>query len=378
MPDSRKHEYPRNQTEPESTVRDQHDSSEDPDASTDGKKPPRRNSRNLIPIIMSLALFCGLSLSQLRAQMEVDVTLGATYSDNVFQLSEYDLDRFDDSVPALDYADTSDDLNLAATVNLAYPFRYRWWKFTPSIQATMSQNVSNTDKYRRDALVRFRADRYYWNCTLLYAYHPRIYVRSYVDSDGSGTLEPYSYERNLYRADLNLKPLKNATVQLHGRYEQHFYNQYWTEYDGDLTQLGIGLRYAFPIFSVNGNYYFRTFDNTRHANRDASYESNIYSGNLRLKSMPLSDSKPHGVTWYPALTLSYEERFFQSLDDWYGGRADKIYTTDASLSFDLNPRWNLFLDYSHTFKNVDSPVAAVRRAREYGENRISAQVKYSF
>lgn len=340
------------------------------------KKLGFRNPQGFLPNLLSL-LLC-LIWVRLPAQLEVDVALGATYSDNVFQLSDYDLERFDQEHPSLDYLDTSDDLTLTARIGLAYPIRYRWWKFTPSITGSFSENVSNTDKYRRDALVRFRVDRYYWNCTLLYGYYPRVYVRSYVDSDGTGDLAPFSYERNSYRADLNLKPIKNATLQLQGRYEEYFYNEYWTENDGDLLQLGLGLRYSFPAFSLSGAYHFKDFANTRHDAEDGSYESNLYRGELSLKPTPLMESRPKGVKWNPALALSFEEKFFQSDDDWYGGRKDRIWATRASLNFDFTRQWNLLLDYSHTFRNVDSRVSEVPRAREYGENRISATVKYSF
>ncbi|HQO68365.1 MAG TPA: hypothetical protein PLU06_06195, partial [Candidatus Syntrophosphaera sp.] len=83
-------------------------------------------------------------------------------------------------------------------------------------------------------------------------------------------------------------------------------------------------------------------------------------------------------TFYPELTLSYEERFFQSQDPWYGGRADFIYNTSAALNFDFGPSWNIKLDYSHAYRNVESPVEEVCRAREYSENKVSATVKYSF
>ncbi|HNT52295.1 MAG TPA: hypothetical protein PKH19_02755 [Candidatus Syntrophosphaera sp.] len=351
---------------------------EAPDTDDEGKKPMPRGSRNFVPIIMSLALICVLGLTRLQAQVELVVSLGAGYTDNVLQLSEHDLQRFDRNDSAFSYVDTSDDLQLSARLDLAYPLRYRWWKFTPSLTATVSEHVSNQEKWRRDAIIRLRTDRYYWNLTLLYGYYPHSYVRSYVDTDGSGEMEPYSYARNLYRADLNLKPLKHATVQLHGRWEQHFYNQYWTEYDGTALQAGIGFRYSFPVFNLSGSYNYRSFDNSGAQDRDYSYDSNIYSGTLQIKPMPLFEDKPQGPSWYPALTLDYEQRYFQSLDDWYGGRMDRTWTTNAACNFNLSPRWKILLDYSHRFRNVDSPVAAVRRAREYGANRITATAKYSF
>ncbi|MDD3142691.1 MAG: hypothetical protein PHG32_00670 [Candidatus Cloacimonetes bacterium] len=347
----------------------------------DGRQPskqPVKPPRNIVPIIMGLALFLLFTPRALSAQLDIGVSLGTTYSDNVFQLSEYDLGRWDHSHPNLNYVNTTDDLSIKARFDLAYPIRYQWWKIIPSVTATISQNVSNPDKQRQDALFRLRVERYYWNFTALYGYYPENYVRSYVDTDGTQNLEKYSYARNLYRGDLNLKPFKNTTIQLHGRYEQYYYNQYFTEYDANATTLGLGARYAFPAFSLGANYRYRVYDNHRHDAEDGSYASNRYSGNIRLKSTPLNNDKPDSPTFYPELTLSYEERFFQSLDPWYGGRADFIYNTSAAFNFDFGPSWNLKLDYSHAYRNVESPVEEVCRAREYSENKVSATVKYSF
>ncbi len=342
------------------------------------KRPaPMRGPRNLKPIIMSLILFLGLGSHRLQAQLETTVSLTGTYSDNVFQLSEHDLRRFDQDHQNLSFVNTSDDLSLALKADLAWPLRYKWWKFTPSVTGTISQNVSNTSKQRRDVILRLRTDRYYWNFTAAYGYYPFIYVRDYVDTDGTSQLESFDYGKNLWRGDLNLRPLRKTTVQLHARHEQYFYNQYWTEYDGNATTLGLGVRHSFPLFTLGAIYHWRSFENSGAKDLDSSYESNIYTGSIRLRSMPLSDDNKKGPTWHPSLALSYEERFFQSGDAWYGNREYKIYNTQAGLNFLLNPKMNISLDYSHTFRNVESPLQTVLRSKEYSENKVSATVKYS-
>ena len=107
------------------------------------KRPaPMRGPRNLKPIIMSLILFLGLGSHRLQAQLETTVSLTGTYSDNVFQLSEHDLQRFDQGHQNLSFVNTSDDLSLALKADLAWPLRYKWWKFTPSVTGTISQNIS--------------------------------------------------------------------------------------------------------------------------------------------------------------------------------------------------------------------------------------------
>lgn len=350
---------------------------EKPEAWTKEKQPPKV-PRNIVPIIMGLAAILLLAPAPLMAQLQCGVSIGTTYSDNVFQLSPYDLSRWDHSHPNLGYVNTTDDLSLNASFDLAWPLRHQWWKITPSVTANLSQNYANPDKQRQDALFRLRVDRHYWNFTALYGYFPQNYVRSYIDADGTGNLEKYSYERNLWRGDLNLKPFKNTTLSLHGRYEQYYYNQYWTEFDANAITLGFGARHAFPAFSLGASYRYRIHDNHRHGIRDGSYESNRYSGNIRLAATPLDNDKPGSPTFQPELTLSYEQRYFQSNDPWYGGRADHIYNTEATVNIGFGPRWNLKLDYSHAYRNIESPVEEVRRAREYSENKVSATVKYSF
>jgi len=340
-------------------------------------KKPVRPPRNIVPIIMCLALALLLAPRPLSAQMEVDVSLETSYTDNVFQLSEHDLDRWAHFHQNLDYVNTTDDLKIGANFDIAYPIRYQWWKFVPSVSATISQNISNPAKHSQNAVFSLRTERYYWNLTALYGYYPDNYVRSYIDRDGTGELEDFTYSRNLYRADLNLKPIKNTTLQLHGRYEEYFYNQYWTEFDANAATVGIGARYSFPSFSMGASYRYRSSDNHRHGERDASYNSNRYAGDIRLKSTPLS-SKAGSPTFHPEFSLSYEERFYQSNDTWYGGRADFIYNTKAALNFGFGKNWKLKLDYSHAYRNIVSPVESVRRSKEYSENRISATVKYSF
>lgn len=329
------------------------------------------------PIILTLILVLLLGRGNLQAQLTGSVKLTAGYSDNVFQLSEYDLGRFEDNHANLDFADTTDDLTLGTSIELAYPMLYRWWKFTPSVVGTISQNVSNTDKYRRDGALRLRVDRYYWNATAQVAYNPYIYYRDFKDSDASGTLEKYSYSRNTYRTDVAIMPTRKATVKANFRYEDYFYNEYFTEADGSAITGGIGMNYRLPAFTIDFGYDYRDYQNENLVDSDdSSYQSNIYKGSLVLPRMLLNNE---GYTaWQPSLGLNYEQRFYQGEGSWYGGRADYTYTMKAGFEVFLSPKLNISLDYSHLFRNVESDNAELIKLKEYGENRISTALKYKF
>ncbi|MDD4310572.1 MAG: hypothetical protein PHO32_09345 [Candidatus Cloacimonetes bacterium] len=336
-----------------------------------------RRIRSFRPIIMIFMMFLSLASGSLFAQLTGSVTLGTRYSDNVFQLSENDLSRFDDEHSSLDFVKTSDDMILDTRIELAYPMHYRWWKITPSVIGNISQAVSNTEKYRRDASVKLRVDRYYWNLSAQYSYNPHIYYRNFNDADGSGNSEEYCYSRNGYRADIAVKPIKNTTLKGNFRIEDYFYNQYFTEADGQALTGGLGVNYRFPVFSLDCGYSYRSFTNDNKVDTDdASYESNIYQGKITLPKMQLSDK---GTTkWQPSLGINYEQRYYQGNDSWYGGRADFTYTMNAGFDLIFPSRWEIGLDYSHIFRNVESDNSSVLQSKEYGENRLGANLNYKF
>lgn len=341
---------------------------------------PHRLTKPFRPIILCIGIAMLWSVNAF-AMGGGSISLGTTYSDNVFALSDYDFERWDHEHPNLDFVKSTDDLSIVSKINLNYPMRYRWWKIIPSINANISNNVSNTEKYRRDMGASLRLERYYFNTTLSYTHNPHIYVRHYVDSDGTGAPEAYSYQRDTYQASGSIRIAAGSNLNLQARLEDFYYNRYWTEFDGRAITMGLGYRHNFDAFVLSGMYYYRIFDNDfdpESGHRDSSYESDRYTARIILPKMPLADSKPKGAAWQPALSLSYEERYYQGQDSWYGGRVDKMYNTGAGLTLFFNPDWNLSLDYSHIFRNVDSSNASVLSLKEYSENRLSAELKYSF
>ena len=341
------------------------------------KKSKIRRKNSIRPIILLLTFFLFFGFSQVEAQINGSVKIGAVYSDNVFHLSEYDIDRFDDHHPNLNFVDTIDDLTLNTRIELKYPLSYRWWKFTPSVSGNFSQNISNEDKYRTDWTLKFKVDRYYWNCSVQYTSNPYIYFRHFVDTDGTGELEKYSYSRDTYRGDLAVKPLPKTTVKTNLRYELYRYNKYFTEADGKAITGEAGVSYKFPFFTVEGSYGYRDFScDKRIANKDCSYQSNIYKGALTLPKMPLSEKGKTLIQ--PSFALNYEQRFYQGSGSWYGGRADYTYSLMAGMELFFSPKMNLSLDYSHYFRNVETDNETVQRLKEYSENRLSAVLSYKF
>ncbi len=345
-----------------------------------GVKSGFRKSKPFQPIILTIAFAMLLFTPGLFGQFYGNVDMGMTYTDNAFQLSDYDLQRNEEGHPDLDFVDSADDVTVRMRFNGAYDARWRWWLIQPQVQVSGARNAINSEKQRLDLTAGVKLNRRIGSLGLYYGYTPNVYVRNYKDSDGTGESEQFTYARNQYRADLRLKPFKPSTLQLEYRLEEYFYNKYFTEFDGDITTWTLGWRQSLPTFYVEGSYGYKVYDTDRvdiDNPEDASYESNIYSAGILIKKMPLDSKYPH-VMWRPELTLRFEERFFQGGDSWHRNRTDKINTTSAYLRFYLGETWNINLDYSHIFRNVDAPNSSLIRYKEYSENRFGVNVRYYF
>jgi hypothetical protein len=338
-----------------------------------------RKSKPFQPIIMMFILIIGIL--PLSAQFSGSVKFGTEYTDNAYQLSEFDINRFENGSTELDFVNNSDDVMLSTTLAGKYDLHYRWWLIQPGVGIHASQNLLNPDKQKADFTGSLKIMRRLGDLEVAYGYFPYIYLRDYRDTNGSELFEKFSYAKNQYRLRANLRPSKPVVVSLEYIRDEYFYNEHFTEFDGSQDTWKLGGKYSFPLFNVDASYAFKNFEteiaSTQVNPEDASFESNVYAFGFQLKKMPL-DTKYPKVTWRPDLNLSYEERFFQGLDSWHIGRTDKIYNTDASFQFYFGSDWNINLDYSHAFRNVDAVNTSVRKYKEYTENRFGIFAGYSF
>ncbi len=345
------------------------------------KKAAYRKLKSFRPIILIMLLALVGFSTELCAEFYGSIDLGLTYTDNAYQLSGYDLQRFEDGNPDLEFVNNSDDVVMNTMFYGAYLTQWHWWRIQPLLQCSVNQYILNPNKQRMSFLTGVKIFRRLGEIGFFYGYIPDNYIRSYIDTDGTDELEDFTYDRNLYRVDLKLKPLSKSTVGLDYRLEQYFYDEHFTEFDGDINTWTLSWQQSLPTFYLDAAYGYRVYetDNKEAINNpeDASYESNVYSFGLLMKKMSLDERYP-SVQWRPEINLRFEERYYQGSDSWHAGRTDNINTTTGTIHFYFGPSWNINLDYSHLFRNVDAVYSSVRKYKEYSENRFGINARYSF
>jgi hypothetical protein len=327
------------------------------------------------------AILSFMIIIPIHAKLSLVLSSDLSYNSNVFQLSPYDMDRYKDGEPTLSYIETADDLIWGTSLKLQYQYNWNNFKFRPYVKASANRFLSNVDKSNENILGSMTILHSLGELNLTGGYYPDNYLRKYKDKDGTGLYEKFTYDKNLYKADAYINVMKHESLYLYAKYEQYYYNKFFTEYDGNATTEGIGWRHSNSQFSFEGTYLFRKLvgesDTDVNVDQgDAAYESNIYSFGMTWKNWKPQIGSSN-INIRPSVGITLEDRYYQGSDSFHSGRKDSIIDLSTGLSILVKKNLDISLDFSHTMRNVSSDILSVPRYKEYTEDTISAGFSYS-
>lgn len=317
----------------------------------------------------------------LQARLTLDFASNFSYDTNVFQLSDYDMDRYEDGETTLSYIESTDDIIWDSSLKMQYQYRWNSLRIRPMVKAAASRYLSNQDKSNANLLGTLTLMHPKADLNLSYGYYPDNYLRKYKDKDGTELYEKFQYDKNMLKADAYLDVTRHESLYLYFKSEDYFYNRYFTEYDGTATTLGLGWRHSIPQFTLSGTYFYRDFESNAGTDftddsGDAAYESNIYDIGITWKNWkPMIASNPVNIR--PSFSLSWEDRYYQGTDTFHNGRQDAMLNIGAGLLVPVHKNLDISLDLSHTVRNVSSNSLSVPRYKEYKESSISLGFSYT-
>jgi len=329
-----------------------------------------------------LFLFIIIFVSSLAAQnftFYPVITLETKYNSNILNLSLSDLDRFESgNEPDKFSLETSDDLITSAKVELNLKHR---------LMAGHTQINRIAVKYNKFLKNNFE-DNYYieialkqylskkLNFGIFYYYHPEIYVNRY-DSvlDPENIFRDFTYSKNNYIGKVNYK--LNAKYQFEYRFgfSQLFYNEYFTEYDANNFENGLGIIIT-PVnwIRINSGYTYK-ISNARAGDafsdpqqvtiiKDASYKADLFDLSVIFPKVISLCSNPVDL----GLSAKYEHYYFQAeneLDEYHYGREDKVVTFNSDAKYKVTDNISLKYFYKYKFRDTGSPYTNVEVDKEY-------------
>lgn len=342
-------------------------------------------------IIILLVILISISLTAENIIFYPDLIIDSYYNSNILDLSKNDLDRFDSGTEPDKFSiKTTDDLITSAKIELNFKHHFvaghtqinkiavKYNKFL--------KNALEDDLYIQFALKQYLSKKL--NFGIYYYFYPEIYVNRY-DSviDQEYIFRDFTYSKNSYIGKVNYQLNSKYKLDYRFSFSQLFYNKYFTEYDAENFENGIGIRIIPKDWiKISAGYIFKISKakaEDAYSNRqeitmisDGSYRTNIFDLALDFPAIFSLLSKSIDLD----LSGKYEKKFYQAdneLDEYHYGRADKIITLDAALQ--SKPWMNISIEYFYKFKfrNTISPYTSVVNAKEYDRFETGVSLSYS-
>jgi len=334
----------------------------------------------------------------LFAQFDLSLESRWDYNNNAFNLSDSELDQFDDGHTDFNYIESSDDLVTTNSARLRYTYEKKRVSYAISSRLGYNHYFNNNDKNSVSSYSALAYRSRKIDLNLGFGYYPDNYLRKYEDHDGTGELEEYSYDKTLYKFDGNYRLSRKNYLNYYAKYEQYFYNEYFTEQDGDAMTFGLGWRHSFPTFYLDLMYYYRLMETDNHIDnasgisdwesmkdyRDASYDANIFSIKFTNKRVRLTKK----IELRPYISYTIEKRYYitdlpvshpqaGSIDPIHSTREDSKYNLDLGVFFYLTKKLNISLDYTHIYRKVSSDYKPLADLKDYVKDSISVTFSYN-
>ncbi|MEA2095094.1 MAG: hypothetical protein U9P73_00175 [Candidatus Cloacimonadota bacterium] len=320
-----------------------------------------------------------------------NITLETKYKSNILSLSQSDLNRFESgNEPDKFSLETSDDLITSAKVELNLKHRLMAGH-TQINKVAIKYNKFLNNSFEDDLYIEFALKQYLSkkiNFGIYYYYHPQIYVNRY-DSvlDNENIFRDFTYSKNNYIGKINYTLNSKYQFNYKFSFSQLFYNEYFTEYDAENFENGIGIRitpaswirigsgYAFKISYAKAEDAFISSQQVTII-KDASYQADIFDLSFYFPAVITVFDKPVNFN----LSAKYEHTYFQAvnqLDEYHYGREDKIVAFNSDAKYKITDNISLKYFYKYKFRDTGSPYTNVETDKEYNLYETGISIRLS-
>ncbi|MDO9576682.1 MAG: hypothetical protein Q7J16_02225 [Candidatus Cloacimonadales bacterium] len=341
-------------------------------------------------------IFLAIAITTILSAKGIDffanAELETIYTNNVLQLSNHDLDRFETGNETNKFhLETSDDLIFSQKLEIGMKhYLFAGHTQIDKIMFKFNKHLQNDlldDGYLGIDIKQFLSRKL--NFQISYYYYPEIYVNRYKSVlENNGSYRDFTYSKNDYNASLNWKAHNLVELTYRFSFSQLYYNRYFTEYDavnfdnkitaeispqGNIRTI---LSYEYKLSNADGE---EAFDDPASVSvvKDASYEANHYS--LAFIVPKLYEVGKNYL--YFQVGMDYEQRYFRNdaeVDEYHFDREDYTFSADSSVSCKVAKKVGLKLSGKYEERNTRSPFSDVKRDKSYDLIEAGLRVSYEF
>ncbi len=322
------------------------------------------------------------------------LTWGAMYDSNLLRYSTRDRDNFRSEtetykspIRALD--DLRTDYKVSAELRSKF-----WHKRNTTLKVTANFAHHLMNPIKNFGWVNFSARQDLtknWIGSASYFFEPRFYIRDYWENP-SPTASRQHCEFSMHQAKVDLTYRPKMLFDFSGsfKYKAYRYNEFFTEYDGDLLSFGLSAVYRPGDWRFSAGYAFDIFENTGfsssyrpldEASLDDSefgqgdYDEDDFTGSIRYSYIWLRREMNIQAS-IEVSQRAYTTSRDMIADAMHSGREDRVYDYSISSQISLTKKLGLELGVGKSGRNSEASAAIVSVVKDY--SRITGWIELSY
>ena len=308
------------------------------------------------------------------------------YNDNAAQLTDTEIELFENGDPKWLRLESTDDGFTRAGIDFEYRFRFGDIRAVTGCDYRFTKYLldSERDYHFVRPFVDIRAGDF--RCEAAIAAMPGYAAAIYGDvdlPDEPNVWAKYSMVRGELDARYEVFPKHSFGVA--AKIERDKYNDYFPEYDGTSYRIGPTWRWSGPVY-LKLHYVYRTYKARGYDTdgetlessdeTDISYIEDRFEGYISRDVEILGKDCLLGASWNLSHRFYTSEKPF-SMDYIHIGRRDRRADIEPFFSVEIIDRIECTLSYKFTVRDADSPYFDLDPVKDYSRSIVGVKFDYS-
>jgi len=322
----------------------------------------------------------------------VDLSWGALYDSNVLKYSPRDRNLYIDKAEKSPSSIRSLD-DLRTDYKIAAEYRNKFWgKRITALRGTanFAHHAMNPIKNLGWVSLNGRQDfAKQWIGSVNFFYEPRYYIRDFQDIN-TDAVQHCRFALTQWKEDLTWRPHWLYELTVSNKFKQYRYNEYFTEYDGDLWEIGIAGVLRPEKWRFSAGYTYGVFENTGFNSSDltlpgsflndsefgqADFEENTYALSARRSF------KLHKRSCDLEVAVDLADRYYTttrdySIDPMHSERFDRSVSCEISGRAAMTDAVSIEIGLGEYQRKSRAPAKVVSQVKDY--NRWTAWSSISY
>jgi hypothetical protein len=336
-------------------------------------------------VIISFLIATGVGAQRAapRIPVHLDLLWSSGYDDNIFRLSQRDINRFKSGTERYPNPNSTwDDWRNDFGVTLTLPWTHaNGWQTRLEGSAKIALYATNHRKnYQRYAASLRQYFGKIWWVEGSFSVVPSYYLREYLDRD-LGIREGCDYESRNYEAKLRYRSPWRTYIYPFFEFQTLYYNRYFTEFDAEWSTVGLAFDQLLSRrWGVSGTYSYTNgknvggggptaaslvdpFDDTQYG--DGDFHENEIRGAINYEPRRIFKKK-----WEISLSGRIRLREYittnsQEIDPFHADRKDTRWEISPRVTMDVMRNLTGYADFLYEQRTTDSPVGYVREFKDF-------------